>query len=187
MVTGVQTTSSRQVYANAWLSVREDGVRRPDGSEGIYAVIDRPAFALIIPRDADGSLHLVEQYRYPVGARRWEFPMGTAPDRADADPAELAVAELVEETGLSASRMERLGTLDVSPGMSSQRGHVFLATGLTPGPTSREDTEQDMRAARFTVAEFEAMAARGELADAQSLAAYALLRIHDAGVSPGPA
>ena len=177
---GIETLSSRQVYANSWMTVREDGIRRPDGTEGVYGVVDKPTYALVVPRDAAGALHLVEQFRYPVGARRWEFPAGTAPERADADPAELAVRELVEETGLVAGRMELLGTLDVAPGMSSQRGHVFLATELTPGPPRREHTEQDMRGAWFTPAEFDAMTARGELTDAQTLAAYTLLRLRDA-------
>lgn len=177
MVAGVQTLSSKQVYANAWISVREDGIRRPDGGEGIYAVIDRPTMALVVPRAEDGSLHLVEQYRYPVGARRWEFPMGTAPDRAEQDPVELAVRELAEETGLTAGRMDDLGTIDVAPGMSSQRGHVYLAGDLTAGPPRREPSEQDMRSSWFPADEVESMIRGGELADAQSLAAYALLRL----------
>ncbi|MET0191709.1 MAG: NUDIX hydrolase [Pseudonocardia sediminis] len=176
----METLSSRQVYANSWMTVREDGIRRPDGSEGIYGVVDKPTYALVVPRDDAGALHLVEQFRYPVGERRWEFPAGTAPERADQDPAELAVRELVEETGLVAGRMELLGMLDVAPGMSSQRGHVYLATELTAGPPRREHTEQDMRAAWFTPAEFDAKIARGELTDAQTLAAYTLLRLHDA-------
>lgn len=175
----IETLSSRQVYANAWMTVREDGIRRPDGSEGVYGVVDKPTFALVVPREGD-RLHLVEQFRYPVGERRWEFPAGTAPDRADQDPAELAVRELAEETGLAAARMELLGTLDVAPGMSSQRGRVYLATGLTPGRPRREHTEQDMRAAWFTHAELDAMIAGGEITDSQSLAAYTLLRLHDA-------
>jgi 8-oxo-dGTP pyrophosphatase MutT (NUDIX family) len=174
----VQTLGSRQVYANAWMTVREDAVRFADGSDGIYGVIDKPTYALIIPRDGD-RLHLVEQFRYPVGHRRWEFPQGTAPDRADVDPAELAVRELAEETGLRAGRMERIGSLDVAPGMSSQRGHVFLATALTEGPAAREPSEQDMRTAWFTLAEFEHLARSGELTDSQSLAAYLLLQLHD--------
>ncbi|WP_207223867.1 NUDIX domain-containing protein [Pseudonocardia sediminis] len=176
----METLSSRQVYANSWMTVREDGIRRPDGSEGIYGVVDKPTYALVVPRDDAGALHLVEQFRYPVGERRWEFPAGTAPERADQDPAELAVRELVEETGLVAGRMELLGMLDVAPGMSSQRGHVYLATELTAGPPRREHTEQDMRAAWFSPAEFDAKIARGELTDAQTLAAYTLLRLHDA-------
>ena len=174
----MQTLTSRQVYANAWMTVREDAVRFPDGSDSIYGVIDKPTYALVIPRDGD-RLHLVEQFRYPVGHRRWEFPQGTAPDRADLDPGELAARELAEETGLRAGRMQRLGSVDVAPGMSSQRGHVFLATALTQGATAREHSEQDMRAAWFTVAEFEEMARTGGVTDSQSLAAYLLLQLHD--------
>ena len=172
----MQTLNSRQVYANAWMTVREDAVRRPDGSEGIYGVIDKPTAAVVIPRDGD-RLHLVEQFRYPVGARRWEFPMGTAPDRADLDPTELAARELVEETGLVAGRMDLLGDVDIAPGMSSQRAHVFLATELTAGPPRREHTEQDMRTGWFSVAEFEAMVRSSQIVDAQTLAAYLLLRL----------
>jgi len=174
----VQTLTSRQVYANSWMTVREDGIRLSDGTESIYGVVDKPTYALVIPRDGD-RLHLVEQFRYPVGRRRWEFPAGTAPERADVDPADLAVRELREETGLIAGRMERIGFLEVAPGMSSQRGHVFLASELIEGPTEREHSEQDMRTAWFTVAEFEDMARSGELADSQSLAAYLLLQLHD--------
>jgi len=177
---GVQTISSRQVYANPWMTVREDVVRHADGSDGIFGVVDKPTAAVVVPLDGgvvDGRLHLVEQFRYPLGARRWEFPMGTAPDRAELDPAELAARELAEETGLVAGRMELLGEIDVAPGMSSQRAHVFLATRLTAGSASREHTEQDMRAAWFPVAEFEAMVRRSEISDAQSLAAYLLLRL----------
>ncbi|MGH3615533.1 MAG: NUDIX domain-containing protein [Pseudonocardia sp.] len=174
----VETLSSRQVYANRWMSVREDAVRRPDGTDGIYGVVDKPTYALVIPRDGE-RLHLVEQFRYAVGRRRWEFPAGTAPDRAELDPADLAARELREETGLRAGRIELIGHLDVAPGMSSQLGTVWLATELTAGPAQREHTEQDMRAAWFTAAGFEAMVRRGEITDAQSLAAYLLLQLHD--------
>jgi 8-oxo-dGTP pyrophosphatase MutT (NUDIX family) len=175
---GVQTLSSRQVYANSWMTVREDAIRRGDGSDGIYGVVDKPTAAVVVPRDGH-RLHLVEQFRYPVGQRRWEFPMGTAPDRAELDPAQLAARELAEETGLRAGRMELLGRLDIAPGMSSQREHVFLATNLTEGPPRREHQEQDMRAAWFTVAEFEEMVRDGRIVDAQTLAAYLLLLLHD--------
>lgn len=170
--------SSRQVYANPWMVVREDQVRRVDGSDGIFGVIDKPDYALIIPLDGD-RLHLVEQFRYPLGLRRWEFPQGTAPDRADADPLELARRELREETGLRAARMTQIGLLDVAPGMSSQRGRVFLATELTVGAPDRELSEQDMRAAWFERSEVSRMVRDGEVTDAQSIAALGLLLLHE--------
>ncbi|RZS32466.1 8-oxo-dGTP pyrophosphatase MutT (NUDIX family) [Herbihabitans rhizosphaerae] len=174
----MESNASRQVYANPWMTVREDAVRRPDGTEGIYGVVDKPDYALVIPLDGE-RVHLVEQFRYPLSMRRWEFPQGTAPDRADSDPAELAARELREETGLRAGSLTEIGQLDVAPGLSSQRGRVFLATELTEGEHEREHTEQDMTSAWFPRGEFEAMIARGEITDAQSVAAYTLLLLHE--------
>ena len=162
------------MYRNSWLTIREDDIRRPDGSPGIYAVVDKPTYALVIPKDGE-RFHLVEQFRYPLGLRRWEFPQGTAPDRADLDGTELAARELREETGLRADSLTELGLLDVAPGMSSQRGRVFLATGITEGPHDREHEEQDMRSAWFARSEVEQMMRDGVITDAQSIAAWTLL------------
>lgn len=169
----IETVASREAYRNPWMVLREDDIRRPDGSPGIYAVVDKPTYALVMPYDGT-RFRLVEQFRYPVGARRWEFPQGTAPDLADLQPAALAERELREETGLRATSFEALGQLDVAPGMSSQRGWVFLATGITEGRADREHEEQDMRSAWFPRGEVEQMMRDGVIADAQSIAAYGL-------------
>lgn len=173
--------SSSEVYRNNWMVVREDRIRRPDGSAGVYGVIDKPTYALVIAADGD-RLRLVEQFRYPLGARRWEFPQGTAPGLRDLEPGELAARELREETGLTASELRALGQLDVAPGMSSQRGLVFLATGISEGDPEPEHEEQDIRSAWFSRAQVEAMIRSGVITDAQSIAAYALLLL-DEGAS----
>lgn len=172
----IHRVASREVYRNNWLSLREDDIRRPDGSPGIYSVVDKPTYALVIPRDRD-RFHLVEQFRYPLGMRRWEFPQGTAPGPEETDPIELANRELREETGLRAKSMELLGMLDVAPGISSQRGRVFLATGITEGEHEREHEEQDMHSDWFSRAHLEQMIRDGEITDAQSIAAWALLML----------
>ncbi|KQH78042.1 ADP-ribose pyrophosphatase [Mycobacterium gordonae] len=169
----IETVATREAYRNPWMVLREDDIRRPDGSPGIYAVVDKPTYALVMPYDG-ARFRLVEQFRYPVGARRWEFPQGTAPDLADLEPAALAERELREETGLRATSFEALGQLDVAPGMSSQRGWVFLATGISEGDADREHEEQDMRSAWFPRENVEQMMRNGVIADAQSIAAYGL-------------
>ncbi len=168
--------ASREVYRNPWLVLREVDIRRPDGTPGIYSVVDKPTYALVIPYDGE-RFALVEQFRYPVGARRWEFPQGTAPDLAHSAPTELAQRELQEETGLRAASFERLGQLDVAPGLSSQQGWVFLATGITEGEPDREHEEQDMHSAWFSRADVERMIRCGEIVDAQSVAAFALFML----------
>jgi ADP-ribose pyrophosphatase len=79
----IETISSREVYRNRWMTVREDAIRRQDGSSGIYGVVHKPDFSLIIPYE-NGAFHLVEQYRYPVKGRYLEFPQGTWEDKQDA-------------------------------------------------------------------------------------------------------
>jgi 8-oxo-dGTP pyrophosphatase MutT (NUDIX family) len=171
----VRTVSSREVYRNAWMSVREDEVVLQDGTPGLYGVVDKPDFALVIPQEPDGSLWLVEQYRYPVGRRAWEFPQGSWGQGVSGSQAELAAAELQEETGLRARSLRHLGHLQEAYGFSSQGFDVYLATGLEPGSMAREPTEQDMRHQRVAVDEFRRMVREGRVVDSATLAAYSLL------------
>jgi ADP-ribose pyrophosphatase len=56
----IKTLSSREVYRNRWMTVREDAIRREDGTEGIYGVVCKADFSLVIPY-VGGSFFLVEQ------------------------------------------------------------------------------------------------------------------------------
>ncbi len=179
----VETLGSKQVYANPWMAVREDAIRRSDGSTGIYGVVDSPDIALIIPADGD-RLHLVEQYRYPVAGRRWEFPSGSADQRLDVDAAALAARELREETGLVAGTMTPLGAIEITPSTFTQRCSVFLATDLTAGPPQRDLEEQDMRSAWLSRADVERMITDDTITDAKSMAAYTLLLLHRRRTNP---
>jgi len=170
----MRTTSSREVYRNPWIRVREDTVVHDDGSAGVYGVVERAHFGLVIPAERDG-FWLVEQFRHPLGRRAWEFPQGTWSTGDDGTPEALGRAELAEETGLRAAEFRHLGHLDLAPGLSTQEFDVWLATGLTPGPPAREATEADMRSAFVSETELRAMVRDGRFTDGPSLAAYSLL------------
>jgi len=168
----VHPISSREVYRNRWMSLREDRIRHPDGSPGLYSVVDKPTAACVVPYE-DGGFHLIEQYRYPLRRRSWEFVQGTWP--GDGPPGEeLARAELAEETGLRAASLVLLGRVAIAPGLTSQECDVFLATGLTRGPLAREHTEQGMEQRWFPREEFAEMARKGEVFDSVTLAAFTL-------------
>ncbi len=174
----IEQTSTRVVYENSHMRLREDGIRRPDGSTGTYAYVEKPDFALIIPAE-NGGFHLVEQYRYPIRQRSWEFPQGTFPSLAPTDdPERLAREELRQETGLTATAMRHLGHLHCANGQLSQGFDVFLATGLTPGPPELELEEQDLRSQWFGRAQVDEMIRRGVMTDDSSLAAYTLFLLN---------
>lgn len=176
----MKTVRQRIVYQNRWMTVREDEIRHPDGSPGIYGVIDKPTAALIIPMENDG-FHLVEQYRYTLSQRSWEFPQGTWPDDRRTSTADLARAELAQETGLRAATVERIGSFAIGPGFSSQRCDVFLATDLTPGETAERDPEEQEMAQKWIArADLEHMIRVGDIVDGCTMAAYALLGLHTA-------
>jgi 8-oxo-dGTP pyrophosphatase MutT (NUDIX family) len=178
----IRTISSRVVYADPWMTLRQDEIERRDGTRGTYAVVDKPDFALVIPAERD-AFCLVEEFRYPLQRRSWAFPQGTFPGRGTGDPAELARLELAQETGLRARQLTPLGFLNCAQGLTGQGFHAFLATGLTQGPPDREAEEQDMLHAWVSRAQFTGMIRSGAIRDDATVAAYALLLLHE---QPGP-
>jgi ADP-ribose pyrophosphatase len=175
----IKTISSRQVYRNAWTRVREDVIERANGQRGIYGVIDKDPACIVIPLDvaADGEfVYLIEQFRYTVGGRYWEFPQGGW-EVAEVVPEELARGELKEETGLTAERMTHLSTLQIAYGVMNQKHHVFLAERLTIGEATPDAEESDLVVRRVSVNEFEGMIVDGTIVDNCTVAAWGLYRM----------
>ncbi len=166
--------ASKIVFENPWLRLRVDDIVYPDGTPGTYSVLEKSDFVVVLPWER-GGFWLVEQFRYPVGQRCWEFPQGGWPSGQGGDQAELARHELREETGHTATDWHHLGRLFAVAGYSNQAFDVFLASGLVAGEPDREHTEQDMIHRWFALDEVRSMIAGGRLADAHSVAALALL------------
>jgi len=172
----IVATATRVTYENRWMRVREDAIRRRDGSPGIYGVVEKDGFTLVVPIHDDGSVELVQQYRYPVGERLWEFPMGMWGPRGT-DPLVVAAHELREETGLVATHLRQVGTMYEAPGTMNQGAHIVLATGLTRGEAALETEEQDLISRRIPRPEFDRMIRDGEIRDAITMAAWGLLLV----------
>jgi len=168
-----RVTATRIVYENRWMRLHEDLTEREDGTPGLYAWIEKPPAAVIVPLDGE-HVWLVEQHRHPIGARFWELPQGAWEDDPGAAPEDLARGELAEETGLRAAHVEHLGQLFFAYGITNQPFDVWRATGLQPGEQALEATEADLRVERFGVGEFEAMIAGGAIRDAATVAAWHL-------------
>lgn len=172
----IKQISSKIVYKNPWMVVNEDEVEFPNGHRGIYGVVDKSDFALIIPYDGE-RFHLVRQFRYPTKQESIEFPQGKHEDSPDANPLELAKAELLEETGLEAKNMLHIGFFHEAPGYSNQGFHIFLATDLTQRENNLDITEAGLEKITMSVEEFEQAVSNGEISDAPTISAYGLLKI----------
>jgi ADP-ribose pyrophosphatase len=168
-------TASAVVYRNRWMTVREDKIVRPSGAEGIYGVVEKRDFAVIAAVEND-RIWLVEQFRYPVGGRYWELPQGSS-EKSTVTPAELAAAELREETGLRARSMVHVGHLFAAYGYATQGYDVYLARELERGQTQRDAEEEGLVAKPFEVREVEDMLKSGVIKDATTAAAFGLLRL----------
>ncbi len=170
------TIGSRLVYENRWMRVREDSILHPDGSAGIYGVVEKTDFVVVAAIEA-GRIYMVEQYRYPVGGRFWELPQGSWEGRPDADLINVARGELREETGLTADEIVPVGHLYECYGYSTQGYQLFLAQGLRQGEAEREASEQGMIARSFPVEEVIAMITDGAIKDSATVASFGLLRL----------
>jgi 8-oxo-dGTP pyrophosphatase MutT (NUDIX family) len=171
-----KTLSSEPIYENPWISVREDKVINPAGGDGIYGVVHFRNYAIgVIPLDADGYTWLVGQYRYPLEAYSWEIPMGGA--AFDGTPLEGGKRELKEETGITAARWTELMKLHTSNSVTDEVGYVFVATELTQGTSTPEDTEQ-LKVRHLPFSEALDMVLANTITDGISVAA--ILRLHAA-------
>jgi ADP-ribose pyrophosphatase len=83
---------------------------------------------------------LIRNFRPAVEQTLVELPAGTL--EPNESPDRTARRELAEETGYVADRVEKLHEFFMSPGILNERMVLYLATGLTPGPTCLDESEE---------------------------------------------
>lgn len=171
-----KTRSSREVYKNPWIRVREDVAELPDGNTTIYGVVEMTGEAVgVLPFVDDDHVMLVRQYRYVFDeANRWEIPTGAV---KGGEPLEAAARrELQEEIGHTAERLEHVSTLYTSKSICHEIAHIYLGYGLTEAALPPDDTEE-IEQAVFPFAEVLEMVGRSEIRDAMTIIAV----LHAAG------
>lgn len=134
-----RTMDAREVYRNQWLRLTEYAVRRPDGANGIYGVVDPGDNATILALDDDENLYLVGEFRYTIQRYNWKLPSGRVDEGEE--PLTAAQRELREEAGIVADSWQSLGHYYLSDGVSTQACFVYLARALHVGEAEPEGTE----------------------------------------------
>ena len=178
-----EVVKSEERYRGRIFSVVADEVTMADGSVASRDVVMKLGAVGVVAVDEDGHVVLVRQYRHAVRQYLWELPAGLV-DVAGEDLVDTARRELAEETDLTASRVEHLLDLHLSPGFTNETIRLFLARDLSEVPHgdrhARVDEEADLQVRRLPLAEAVTMVLRGEITNAAAvaglLAAAAVLR-----------
>ena len=117
----------------AFVTLRTDEVRMPDGDLAARDVVEHPGAVAIVALDGTGQVLLIRQYRHPVGRLLWEIPAGLR-DVPGEPLLAAAERELREETGYTAKNWRVLVDCFTSPGILTERLRVFLARDLAKIP-----------------------------------------------------
>jgi len=179
---GWQTRQDETLFANPYLSVHRVSTTSPTRSEPfVWTVVHRKAAVVVAPQTAAGEFLLIRQERVPIRSTIWEFPAGQIDDQAEADAIHATgLRELREESGYELApggELISLGHFFPSAGFTDEHSHLLLARPVTPSPQGHhyDENEAILGCRAFAPAEFRAMIARGEIRDANTLAAFARL------------
>ena len=126
-------------YRGVVVELTEDMVELTNGAHTVREVVHHPGGVCVAAVDNDGAVALVRQYRYPFGMTLLELPAGKLEPGEDPFPA--ARRELSEETGLEAGTWRDMGFIYVSPGISTEKLYLYLATDLRQGAAHPDPNE----------------------------------------------
>ena len=162
-----ERVDSQEVYPGKLFQVYRDRVRLQNGKETTREIVRHPGSVAIIPRDAEGRIVLVRQFRYVAGRELWEIPAGTM-DKPGEDTLAAARRELAEEAGLKAQKWTTVGKAYLMPGYCDELMTFFLAEELSPTQAHAE-MDESFKVNPFDVHDLQVLRSSGELWDAKTL------------------
>jgi ADP-ribose pyrophosphatase len=171
----IKTLKSEKRYSGKVFNLIVDEVEYSSGNRAIREVAEHPGGAVVVPLLDDGSILLVNQYRYPVKKHLYELPAGKL-DPGE-DPMVCAARELEEETGYTAGTLKKLTAIYTTPGFCSEQLHIYLATDLkkSPGGQRLEEGESDLTIKQLPFEEVVRMIEREEIVDSKTICGVMLV------------
>jgi len=163
-----QKLTSRVVYKNKWVEVREDDVIHPNGKKGIYGYMISPPAVFIVALSAKQEIYLISQPRYnsPESTESIEIPAGNTDGK---EKLLSAKRELQEETGLVSKNWEYIGKTEPFHAFSREVNHFYIAHNCQQ--TDEHAKEDEGISAVFSVSFADAfkMIQAGHIRDGQSI------------------
>lgn len=162
------------VHTGKICRVHRIGLQMDTGEVVPRDLIEFDDAVVVVPVLSDGSVVLIRNERFAVGEELYEFPAGKIDD--DEAPETCAARELIEETGYTAGRLEKLGGFYSCPGAVTEYLHAFAATELIEGVQALEKHER-IEVELVAPGRIDDMIRTGLLHDAKSISAWAMWRL----------
>ena len=165
--------STKIVYKNPWMKVREDTVITPEGKDGIYGVVESKDSVIVGAINDKLEIYLIYSFSYTAQSWQWELPGGSAEGE---DILIASKRELAEETGIVAQEWTELPSTRVCDGLMTERMSTLIARTITfePKPAS-DDSGVIAKGQFFSFENVHKMVDRGEIDEGQSITALYLI------------
>lgn len=131
--------TSKKVFDGKLLHVYSDEAELPDKTTSTREWIKHPGASAVVPVFEDGTIMLLQQFRYPPKKIFIEVPAGKI-DPGE-DKANTAERELFEESGIKCKHIEEVGSFYPAIGYADEIIYVYAAWGLTEEAQSVDDDE----------------------------------------------
>jgi len=138
--------------------------------------------AILIYNQEEDSVILVKQFRYPAYVKDgpgWILELVAGMIEKDKDAISVAHSELLEEAGYEVDDLESISNFYVSPGGTSERIHLYLASTHrkigSGGGLAQE--HEDIQIVELSLDEAIKMIDSGEICDAKTIVALQWLKI----------
>jgi 8-oxo-dGTP pyrophosphatase MutT (NUDIX family) len=165
------THGERTVYESPWVTLRLVEVEVPGQPIYEHHVIDAPDASGVVVHDPGRGVLMMWRHRFINDAWGWEVPAGMI-DPGES-PEQAAVREVAEEVGWQVDEVTPFLSYFPTNGMTSQRFHLFVASGGTPleGWAGSDEAE---RVEWVPVERITELIRTGEIGDGLSLVALSV-------------
>ena len=165
----IEVVREQTAFAGTVLHVVDELIRYPTGKMYHHITIRHPGAVVILPRQDDGMLVAIRQYRHAVRQTLLEFPAGTL--EPGEEPLACARRELAEEVGQAATQWQPLGELLPAPGFCNEVQYCFFATHLEPCQAAPDEDEL-IEVVTLSSTDVETAIREGIMRDGKSVSIY---------------